>query len=117
MRFAVDACVPAQLATALVKLGADVASATGRPAMPDYEVLSGAVARDRVLITSDKDFGDLVFRDGESAVGVILIRFDIISEGLAHETAQRILALEDGARGMFVVLERASVRIRRTPTR
>jgi predicted nuclease of predicted toxin-antitoxin system len=32
--------------------------------MPDNDVLRGAAVRDRVLITSDKDFGDLVFRDG-----------------------------------------------------
>ncbi len=29
--------------------------------MPDDKVLSSTVARDRVLITSDKDFGELVF--------------------------------------------------------
>jgi predicted nuclease of predicted toxin-antitoxin system len=51
MRFAIDACVPAQLAIALRALGADVISAAGRPAMPDDEVPDGAVARDRVLVT------------------------------------------------------------------
>lgn len=83
--------------------------------MPDEEVLSGSVARDRVLITSDKDFGELVFRDGKSVVGVVLIRFDIVAGVLADETAKRILALENEGRGLFAVLERTSVRIRRTP--
>ena len=58
MRFAIDACVPEQLAVALRALGADVTSDAGRPAMPDDEVLSGSASRDRVLITSDKDIGD-----------------------------------------------------------
>jgi predicted nuclease of predicted toxin-antitoxin system len=115
MRFAIDACVPAQLAIALRTLGADVISAAGRPAMPDDEVLDGAVARDRVLVTSDKDFGALVFRDGKSAVGVVLIRFDITTAALAEETARRIAALENDGRDAFSVLERASVRIRRAP--
>ena len=53
--------------------------------MPDDEVLSGSVSRDRVLITSDKDFGDLVFRDGKTAVGVVLIRFDIVTAVLADD--------------------------------
>ena len=113
MRFSIDACVPEQLANALRALGADVTSAAGRPAMPDDEVLSGSVLRDRVLITSDKDFGDLVFRDGKTAVGVVLIRFDIVTAMLADETAKRILALENEGRGLFAVLERATVRLRR----
>lgn len=115
MRFSVDACVPAQLAVALRVLGADVTLASGRPAMPDDEVLSGSVSHDRVLITSDKDFGELVYRDGKAAVGVVLIRFDIVSSVLADETAERILALEGEGRGLFAVLERTSVRIRRMP--
>jgi predicted nuclease of predicted toxin-antitoxin system len=115
MRFSIDACVPEQLAVALRALGADVTSAAGRPAMPDDEVLSGSVARNRVLITSDKDFGDLVFRDGKSALGVVLIRFDIVTVVLAVETAKRILALDNGGRNFFAVLERTSVRVRRMP--
>ncbi|MFN0191331.1 MAG: DUF5615 family PIN-like protein [Aestuariivirga sp.] len=115
MRFSIDACVPAQLAAALRALGADVTLASGRPAMPDDEVLSGSVSRDRVLITSDKDFGELVFRDGKAAVGVVLVRFDIVSNVVADETAKRILAIESEGRGLFAVLERTSVRIRHMP--
>ena len=115
MQFSIDACVPAQLAVALRKLGADVTLAFGRPAMPDAEVLSGSVSRDRVLITSDKDFGELVFRDGKAAVGVVLLRFDIVTTALADEAATRILALENSGRGLFAVLERASVRVRHMP--
>lgn len=115
MRFAIDACVPMYLAEALRALGADVISAAGRPAMPDDEVLSGAVARDRVLITADKDFGDLVFRDGQAALGVVLLRFDLVSEATTEEAAGRILQLTDHARGWFAVLEKESVRMRPMP--
>ena len=115
MRFAIDACVPEQLAEALRALGADVVTGAGRPAMPDNEVLSGAVARDRVLITSDKDFGDLVFRDGKAAVGVVLIRFDLVSEALTAETAQRIAALANAGRDAFTVLDREGERSRAMP--
>ncbi len=115
MRFAIDACVPMQLAEALRALGADVISAAGRPAMPDVEVLSGAVARDRVLITADKDFGDLVFRDGHSALGIVLLRFDLVSAAVTNDAARRILALEDQGRGWFAVLVRDSARLRAMP--
>jgi predicted nuclease of predicted toxin-antitoxin system len=116
MRFAVDACVPAQLAEALIALGADVASGAGRPAMPDEEVLSGAVARDRVLITTDKDFGELVFRRGLSAVGVVLIRMDITSQEAADAIARRIAALAEHGRGNFSVLEADGERVRPMPS-
>jgi predicted nuclease of predicted toxin-antitoxin system len=115
MRFAVDACVPAQLAEALTALGADVVSGAGRPAMPDEEVLRGAVARDRVLITTDKDFGELVFRRGQAAVGVVLIRMDITSQEVATHIAQRIAALADDGRGVFAVLEEDGARVRAMP--
>lgn len=98
-------------------LSADVVSAAGRPAMPDEEVLSGALARDRVLITTDKDFGDLVFRGGRAAVGVVLIRFDLVSDAIVETTAQRILALKDQGRGLFVVLEPSGERVRPMPER
>ncbi len=117
MRFAIDACVPEQLAEALRAMGADVVSAAGRPAMPDDEVLSGAVARDRVLITSDKDFGDLVFRDGRAAVGIVLLRFDVVSASIAEATARRITALQDAGRNWFVVLEAEAERKRPMPKR
>lgn len=115
MRFAIDACVPEQLATELRALGADVVSAAGRPAMPDDEILRGALARDRVLITTDKDFGDLVFRDGHAAVGIVLIRFDLMSVTLTAETAARIAALTDAGRGAFSVLSRDDARVREMP--
>ncbi|HYD87696.1 MAG TPA: DUF5615 family PIN-like protein [Vitreimonas sp.] len=115
MRFGVDACVPGQLAEALAGLGADVVSAAGRPAMPDEDVLRGAVARDRVLITTDKDFGELVFRDRRAAVGVVLIRFDLVSDAIVQATARRIVALQDHGRGWFVVLEPKQERARPMP--
>ena len=112
MRFVVDACVPAQLAEALRSLGADVTLAAGRPAMPDAEILAGSVTRHRVVITADKDFGELVFRDGKSALGVVLIRFDITSAVVAQETAQRVVDLENQGRGGFAVLDRVATRVR-----
>jgi predicted nuclease of predicted toxin-antitoxin system len=76
-------CVPSQLIQALRALGADVTSAAGRPAIPDDIVLSDSVSDGRVLTTSDKDFGELVFRQEKPAIGVILVRFDITSVLLA----------------------------------
>jgi len=45
------------------------------PGCSDMSVIDRALAEDRVLITFDKDFGDLVFRRGAKASkGVVLLR-------------------------------------------
>lgn len=83
--------------------------------MPDPEVLAGATQIDRVLITTDKDFGELVFRDRQAAAGVILIRFDIVGAEHTAAVARRILALPEAGRGAFSVLESDGQRIRPLP--
>ena len=42
--------------------------------MDDRDILRWANADNRILVTSDKDFGELVFREGEPHKGVILLR-------------------------------------------
>lgn len=115
MRFALDACVTMQLAAALRALGADVVSAVGRPATPDEEVIAGAFAQDRVLVTSDTDFGELVFRSRHAAVGIILLRYDFVAPPGVRRVADRIMALPAMGRGAFTVLEAEAMRSRPLP--
>lgn len=42
---------------------------------PDDQVLERALNEKRVLITEDRDFGELVYARGRSSTGVILVRF------------------------------------------
>ncbi|MGD2084679.1 MAG: DUF5615 family PIN-like protein [Candidatus Aminicenantes bacterium] len=42
--------------------------------LPDEELLNMANSQDRVLITNDKDFGELVFRQNKITAGIVLIR-------------------------------------------
>jgi predicted nuclease of predicted toxin-antitoxin system len=45
------------------------------PGSDDAAVLAVSVAEDRVLLTFDKDFGDMVFQKGNQAsAGIILFR-------------------------------------------
>jgi predicted nuclease of predicted toxin-antitoxin system len=44
------------------------------PGITDEAVLDLANAESRVLLTADKDFGELVFRMGRVTVGVLLLR-------------------------------------------
>jgi predicted nuclease of predicted toxin-antitoxin system len=58
------------------------------PSITDEEVLQQANARSAVLLTADRDFGELVFRRGLVHSGVVLFRL----AGLATMTKAEIVA-------------------------
>lgn len=75
MRFIVDEGVDTRLAAMLAAAGHDVVEiAAVNPSIDDITIANRAIAEGRILITVDKDFGDLAFRDGLSIPGTILIR-------------------------------------------
>ena len=83
------------------------------PGVPDEGVLQEANARSAVLLTADKDFGELVFRQGLVHSGVILVRL----AGLANATKAAIVAevcRERAAEliGAFSVVSPSHIRIR-----
>ncbi len=84
------------------------------PGITDEEVLQKANARSAVLLTADKDFGELVFRQGLVHSGVVLLRL----AGLANVTKAEIVAEVCRDRtveliGAFSVVSPGQVRIRR----
>lgn len=86
------------------------------PSVADEEVLQLANARSGVLLTADKDFGELVFRQGLVHSGVMLLRL----AGLANATKAEIVAEVCRNRsaeliGAFSVVSPGQVRIRRRP--
>lgn len=87
------------------------------PSVADEGVLHQANARrSAVLLTADKDFGELVFRQGLVHSGVVLLR----RAGLANATKAEIVAEVCRDRtaeliGAFSVVAPGQVRIRRRP--
>ncbi|MBI2566164.1 MAG: DUF5615 family PIN-like protein [Candidatus Schekmanbacteria bacterium] len=84
------------------------------PGIGDEEVLRQANARSALLITTDKDFGDLVFRQRLSHSGVVLLRLS----GLPNAAKAGLVAAvfrEHAAEvlGAFSVVSPRQVRIRR----
>lgn len=45
-----------------------------KPGIEDFEVLNLAVSQKAILITSDKDFGELIFKEKQPHSGVIFLR-------------------------------------------
>jgi predicted nuclease of predicted toxin-antitoxin system len=75
LRWLADECVDAGLVTQLRGHGHDVIYvAEDAAGLPDPDVLKHAGEQRRLLLTEDKDFGDLVFRLRKAVPGVILLR-------------------------------------------
>jgi len=112
MRFIVDECTGPAVARWLEAGGHDVYSVFDQSrGDDDDEVLRRAVAENRILITNDRDFGELIFREGRSHGGVVFLRLHdersgskirVLSDLLAQHAAQ--LA------GQFVVVTESQVR-------
>ena len=76
-------------------------------------MLSKAFAEDRILLTEDKDFGELVYRLQKPAYGIVLLRFDVAERSWKRSRLRDLLANHaERLPGSFVVLEARKVRIR-----
>ncbi len=91
---------------------------TDLPGATDRQVLDRAVTESRLLVTFDKDFGELVFRQGLAAPsGVILFRVDIRSpEAIARFVAAALASSMDWA-GHFATVEADRIRMVPLPPR
>jgi predicted nuclease of predicted toxin-antitoxin system len=114
MNFLADESVDGPVVHLLRQDGHDVLSvAEMEPSLPDEAVLVMANQRDALLLTADKDFGELVFRQRRVSAGVVLIRLAGLSSGtkaMAVSTAIREHASE--LRDAFTVISPGMVRIR-----
>src|SRR6202163_431225 len=80
----------------------------------DADVVTLASRETRLLLTEDKDFGDLVFRRERSVPGVVLMR--IGSETPILKTMRLAAAIErygEGLFGRYTVIEEGRFRSRR----
>ena len=77
MRFMVDECTGPAVASWLKEEGYDVFSVYDEArGEKDIELIRKASNEDYILITNDKDFGELVFRLDEEHSGIVLLRLE-----------------------------------------
>ena len=76
MKFKIDENLPRDLAEALIALGyaADTVQEEGLAGAPDPVVLNAAIKDDRILLTLDKGFGNVISYPPESHPGIVLFR-------------------------------------------
>ncbi len=116
MKFLLDQDVYAITGRFLREQGHDVltASAAGLSRADDLELLQTASAQGRILITRDRDYGNLIFVRG-ARCGVIYLRVLPRDIDLVHSELQKVLEEHDEhdlARA-FVVVEKNRYRIRK----
>ena len=110
MKFLVDANLGRKFANLLKHAGYDVIFAKDMmPLFRDEEILAKAEKEKRTVITNDKDFGELIFRMGRSASGVILLRTSKTNFNERFELVREVL---DKAEGKFIVVKEGQIRIR-----
>jgi predicted nuclease of predicted toxin-antitoxin system len=86
------------------------------PGSSDTEVLARALAEDCLLVTFDKDFGELIFRRGAKASrGIIFFRISRPSADVVAGRVSAVLALRDDWAGDFSVVDDFAIRMRRLP--
>ena len=83
------------------------------PGISDETVLALTNREEAIIITADKDFGDLVFRQRQAAYGVILLRLHgLLLEKKAELVLSVIQQHETELKGAFTVITSEKIRIR-----
>jgi predicted nuclease of predicted toxin-antitoxin system len=86
------------------------------PRADDDDVLEMARRRSEILLTEDKDFGQLVYADEQATGGVILMRYPANARSkLANVIVQLIADRGHDLLGRFVVVTPGRIRLGRKP--
>jgi predicted nuclease of predicted toxin-antitoxin system len=115
MRFLADENFPRPALIELRNAGHEVRSiAEEHPGLSDEKVAELCECDERVLLTFDKDFGELVFRRGLRA-GSSIVLFRLVLDSPLEALAILRSLVETGALvpGVFCVATRDKVRVRR----
>jgi predicted nuclease of predicted toxin-antitoxin system len=119
VRFLIDEALQDAVAYRLAEEGHDASHvrALGLAGCTDDEVMALALAEERVLVTTDTDFGTILALTGATGPSVLLLR------GVGDSTPERVAALltvlprvdDELSQGTVVVVEEDRYRIRHLP--
>jgi predicted nuclease of predicted toxin-antitoxin system len=119
MRILADENFPGDAVSALREGGHDVLwVCMSMPGASDSEILKVAQNDRRIVLTLDKDFGELAFRlQNISLSGVILFRMKMLNPQMAVRKMVQVLESRTDWEGYFSVVEEDRVRMRPLPTK
>jgi predicted nuclease of predicted toxin-antitoxin system len=121
MRFLADACVAVRVAAWLREQGHDAVHVRelGLQHLADPEVFALAAREQRVVLTFDLDFGEIVALSGRRGSGVVVMRLrDTTTRHVVARLQDVLAAVSDAlAAGAIVVVEKSRHRVRFWPPR
>ncbi|MCC6329137.1 MAG: DUF5615 family PIN-like protein [Acidobacteria bacterium] len=86
-----------------------------RAGVSDEEILEFAVEQNAVVITNDKDFGELIFRHGFESRGVVFLRlYDLPLSERIRIVIEAIRSHEAVLKTSFTVISEDNVRVRKS---
>ena len=114
MKFLADECCDTGLVASLRDEGHDVLYIfEEKPGVSDEEVLMDGYNEGRILLTEDKDFGELVYRFKKPSKGIVLIRIDVEERHLKWDLLKKLIdRYGERLPGNFVVVEVQKYRFR-----
>lgn len=78
----------------------------------DFQILDLAVLKNSVIITFDKDFGELVFKESKSHKGVVLLRLEDQTSTNTIRSLREVLKQPDKIEGYFVVVTESEKKLK-----
>ncbi len=115
MRFLVDECTGPSVAEWLRNQKHEVFSVFEEArGMDDDDIILKALEENWILITNDKDFGELIFRLNKPSSGTVLLRLRIDSPKNRIKYIYNLIKnYSDKLKSSFIVLSEGQIRIRK----
>ncbi len=106
MKFLLDENIGKEVARFLEQLGHSASRVKLiSPGLGDYEVLDLSVSKDSILITSDKDFGALIFKEKQPSIGVIFLRLEDESSENKIKAIKKVFSKHKKIRDKFITIK------------
>jgi Domain of unknown function (DUF5615) len=114
MRFLADENFPGEAIAKLNAIGHDVVWVRSvAPGISDADIMAWAAREERIVLTFDKDFGELAWRtDLPSASGIILFRLPMPPAAQAGDNLVSRIGERNDWAGHFSVIEPGRIRMR-----
>lgn len=115
MKFLADESCDFIIVKTLRKAGYDViATAEDSPGISDTEIIHKTISDGRILLTEDKDFGQLAFANRPLTQTIILLRFPAKArKDISKTVLEFIQKHSSDMQGCFAVLQPGRIRITR----
>ena len=110
MKFLIDANLDRKFTGIINKAGYDAVFINDlQTKAPDEDVLAIAEREKIIIITNDKDFGELIFKMGKPSAGIILFRTSITDPEKRFDLVKDSLGK---AEGKFIVVKEGQIKVR-----